>query len=73
MLADGFTDGLAAVVIDATAPTASISATGHAYNAATGILTIVGSQLDTLGIAVADPKPILWSWEMFRLLLICRS
>ena len=56
MLADGFTDGLAAVVIDATAPTASISATGHAYNASTGILTIVGSQLDTLGIAVADSE-----------------
>ena len=54
MVSDTLTDGFATVVIDATAPTASISATGHTYDALTGILTLAGAQLDTLGIAVED-------------------
>ena len=54
MVSDSLTDGLETVAIDATAPTASISATGHSYDASTGVLTLAGSQLDTLGIAVED-------------------
>lgn len=45
------TNGLTAVKIDATAPTASIAATGHTYDASTGVLTLTGSALNSMGIA----------------------
>ena len=56
MLGTGFdsSNGLTAVAIDATAPTASISATGHSYDVATGVLTLAGAQLNTLGITPFD-------------------
>jgi VCBS repeat-containing protein len=39
------------IVIDATAPEAKIDATGHTYDAATGVLTLKASELATMGAA----------------------
>ena len=47
-------DNITAHVIDTTAPTATISATGHSYNASTGVLVLTGTNLGTLGIVAFD-------------------
>jgi len=39
------------IVVDATAPEAEIDATGHTYDAATGVLTLKASELATMGAA----------------------
>ena len=42
------------IVVDAQAPTAAISATGHTYNASTGVLTLAASELSTMGAEDGD-------------------
>ena len=42
------------IVVDTQAPTAEISATGHTYNASTGVLTLAASDLSTMGAADGD-------------------
>ena len=42
------------IVVDAQAPTAEISATGHTYNASTGVLTLAASELSTMGAEDGD-------------------
>ena len=46
--------GTQGIVVEATAPTAAISATGHTYNASTGVLTLAASELSTMGAADGD-------------------
>ena len=46
--------GTQRIVVDTQAPTAEISATGHTYNASTGVLTLAASDLSTMGAADGD-------------------
>ena len=48
------TNGLTALDIDATAPTATVAATGHTYDASTGVITIIGTNLNTMGVVAED-------------------
>ena len=47
------TNGLTALDIVATAPTATVAATAT-YDASTGVITIIGTNLNTMGVAAED-------------------
>ena len=41
-------------IIDTTPPTATIAATGHTYDVSTAVITLTGTNFDTMGIAAKD-------------------
>ena len=51
---DGIDNLASAIIIDTTPPTATIAATGHTYDVSTGVITLSGTNFDTMGIAAKD-------------------